>query len=134
MPYLRALVLLLVAALFAGAAAVQDKDKDKDKDKAVKDDKDKKDKDKDKKDDKDKDKGKVKGTLPTYYKQLGLSDTQRQKVLKVRAEYKEKIDDLKKKIEDLSAEREEATEKILTPEQIKELKRLRLKEKKDKDK
>jgi len=123
MPHLRALALLLVCALFAGAAAIQDKDKDKDvKDKAAKDDKDKKDKD-------DK---KVKGQLPAYYKQLGLSDLQKTKVLKVRAEFKEKIDELTEKIEALKREREEATEKVLTPEQVKELKRLRLKEKKDK--
>jgi Spy/CpxP family protein refolding chaperone len=123
MPHLRALALLLVLALAAGAVAYQDKDKDaKDKDK-----KEEKKDDKGKKDDK-----KIKGQLPPYYKQLGLSDTQRQKVLKVRAEYKEKIDELKKKIDTLKEEQDEATEKVLTPEQVKELKRLRLKEKKDK--
>jgi hypothetical protein len=124
MPHLRALALLLVLALAATTAVgFQDKDKDaKDKDKKE---------EKDKKTDKDKDK-KLKGQLPPYYKQLGLSDSQRQRVLKVRAEYKEKIDDLKKKIETLKEEQDEATEKVLTPEQVKELKRLRLKEKKDK--
>jgi Spy/CpxP family protein refolding chaperone len=111
MQYLRALAVVLVAALLVcGAAAYQDKDKDA--------------KDKDKKEEK-----KIKGTLPQYYKQLGLTDKQKQSVYKLRAEYKEKFDELEKAKAKLKGEEKEALEKLLTPEQLKELKKIRSGEK-----
>src|SRR4051794_32572827 len=90
---LRALALLLAAALFTAAAVAQDKDKDKDKDGKDTAKKDEKDKDpKDKQDDKDK--GKLKGFLPANFKKLGLSESQVQKIYKIQADYKAKIEDL----------------------------------------
>jgi Spy/CpxP family protein refolding chaperone len=110
-----AVVLLLSVALVLGAGA-QDKEKDK------------KDKDKPKEPDK-----KLKGTLPQYFKALGLTDAQKQRVYKIRAETKEKLDELEKTKAKLKAEEKEALEKVLTPDQLKELKKLRSGEK-DKDK
>jgi Spy/CpxP family protein refolding chaperone len=112
MQYLRALAVVLVTALLVcGAAAYQDKDKDKDKK------------------DKDKDEKKLKGTLPAHYKALGLTDKQKQAVYKLRAEYKDKFDELEKTKAKLKADEKEALEKLLTPEQLKELKKLRSGEK-----
>jgi Spy/CpxP family protein refolding chaperone len=99
-----AVVLSLSVALVLGAGA-QDKEKDKDKPKEP-----------------DK---KLKGTLPTNFKALGLTDKQKQAVYKVRAEYKEKLDELEKARAKLKAEEKEALEKVLTPDQLKELKKLR---------
>src|SRR5260370_32162838 len=95
MPYLRALAVLLFVALLAGGAALQDKDKDKAvKDKEVKD-KEVKDKEVKDKEVKDKDK-KIKGSLPANYKQLGLTDAQKQKIYKIRNDYKDKLEELEK--------------------------------------
>jgi Spy/CpxP family protein refolding chaperone len=111
MQYLRALaVLLVVALLTCGAAAYQDKDKDA-------------------KDKKDKEEKKIKGTLPQYYKSLGLTDNQKQKVYKIRADYKDKLDELEKAKAKLKAEEKEACEKVLNAEQLKELKKIRSGEK-----
>jgi uncharacterized protein YeeX (DUF496 family) len=72
---------------------------------------------------------KLKGILPQHFKKLGLRDDQVQKIYKLQADYKAKIDDLTRKIEKLKSERREAQEKVLTPEQLKRLKELRLGEK-----
>jgi hypothetical protein len=119
MPQLRALALLLIVALVGVAVAYQEKDKDKDpKDKVKKD-------DKDKADDKDKDK-KLKGYLPANFKKLGLSEAQVQKIYKLQADYDVKQADLKRQMEKLKAQEKEAVEGVLTPEQRKELDRIRL--------
>jgi hypothetical protein len=106
MLYLRVGVVAVALALL-GVVYAQDKDKDKtakdDKAPAVK----------------------LRGQLPTYFKKLGLRDDQVQKVYRVRATYKTKIDELKAKIDKLRAEEKEDLEKILTPEQVKRLKELR---------
>ncbi len=72
---------------------------------------------------------KVKGQLPPNFGKLGLSTEQRQKVLRVRADYKGKIQELQQKIERLRAEQKEAEEAVLTPEQKKKLRELRTGEK-----
>jgi Spy/CpxP family protein refolding chaperone len=82
----------------------------------------------------DKDDPKVKGTLPAHWKDLGLSDDQKQKVYKIQANYKTKIDDLEKKIKDLKAEEHEERLKVLTDDQKKKLREILLGEPKDKDK
>ena len=82
----------------------------------------------------DKDDPKVKGTLPAHWRELGLSDDQKQKVYKVQAGYKAKIDDLEKKIKDLKAEEQEERLKVLTEDQRKKLREILAGEPKDKDK
>ncbi|MFO0877392.1 MAG: hypothetical protein U0840_08455 [Gemmataceae bacterium] len=102
--------LVLVLALM-GTAFAQDKDKDKPK---------------------KPEEGtttKLKGQLPPYYKKLGLRDDQVQKIYKLRADYKQKVDDLKKKMDLLKVDEKESLEKVLTPEQLKRLKELRSGEK-----
>ena len=69
---------------------------------------------------------KLKGTLPTYYKRLGLRDDQVQKILKIRADAKAKTDELTAKIKKLKDDANEQVEKILTPEQMKRLREIKL--------
>jgi Spy/CpxP family protein refolding chaperone len=104
MIYLRVGVVVLALALL-GAVYAQDKDKSTKDDKPA---------------------VKVRGQLPPYYKKLGLRDDQIQKIYKIRADYKSKIDDLKKKMDQLKADEKESLEKVLTPEQQKRLRELRL--------
>jgi hypothetical protein len=113
MLYLRVGV-VAVALTLLGVVYAQDKDKAT-KDKTTKDDK--------------APVVKVRGQLPAYYKKLGLRDDQIQKIYRLRATYKAKVDDLKKKLELLKAEEREDLEKVLTPEQLKRLKALRSGEK-----
>ena len=72
---------------------------------------------------------KLKGPMPTYYKKLGLSDVQVQKILKIRADTRAKVDELDAKIKKLKADEREQLEKALTPEQLKRLRELRTGEK-----
>jgi Spy/CpxP family protein refolding chaperone len=109
MLYLR-LAVVMVAVALLGAAAFQEKDKDKGK-----------------KDDKTP--AKLKGTLPMHYKQVGLSADQVQKIYKIQADYKDKLEDLKKKMDQLKSDQKDAMEKVLTPDQLKKLKALRAGEK-----
>jgi hypothetical protein len=69
---------------------------------------------------------KLKGSLPTYYKRLGLRDDQVQKILKIRAETKAKTDELTAKIKKLRDDGNEQVEKVLTPEQMKRLREIKL--------
>ncbi|MFL5245397.1 MAG: hypothetical protein ACJ8FY_25150 [Gemmataceae bacterium] len=71
-----------------------------------------------------KDPPKGKGTLPTYFKSLGLSDEQTAKVKLVHAEYKEKIDELEQKVKDLKAAERSQYEKILTADQKRRLREI----------
>jgi hypothetical protein len=73
----------------------------------------------------DKDAPPPSGSLPAYFKRLGLSDEQSRAVRKVRGEYKAKIDTLTKKLRDLRQEEREQLDKILTPEQRTRLRELR---------
>ncbi len=72
---------------------------------------------------------KLKGQLPPYFKKVGLSEEQIQKIYKIRADYKIKMDELKKKLEQTKAEEKELMEKVLTPTQLKKLRELRSGEK-----
>ena len=87
-----------------------------------------KDKDKDKKTD-DATPGKVKGTLPPNFGKLGLSDEQKQKIYKLRADFKTKIKDLETKITKMRGEQKEAEENLLTKDQKKKLRELQTGEK-----
>jgi hypothetical protein len=105
------LAVTVLALALLGASAYQEKDKDKEK-----------------KGD-DTTPTKVKGTLPANFGKLGLSDEQKQKIYRLRAEYKGKIRDLEQKLARLRAEQKEAEEAVLTKDQKKKLRELRTGEK-----
>jgi Spy/CpxP family protein refolding chaperone len=65
---------------------------------------------------------KVKGVLPPNWGKLGLTDEQKQKVYKIEADYKGKIADLQKQIDELKGKEKEDMLKVLTDEQKKRLK------------
>ena len=69
---------------------------------------------------------KLKGSLPTHYKRLGLRDDQVQKILKIRAESRAKQDELLAKIKKLKDDANDQVEKVLTPEQMKRLREIKL--------
>jgi Spy/CpxP family protein refolding chaperone len=60
---------------------------------------------------------KSKGTLPPNYKQLGLTDEQRQKVVKIHATYKSKIEALSEQIAQLKGEERAELNKVLSDTQ-----------------
>jgi hypothetical protein len=71
-----------------------------------------------------KDVPKLKVTLPQGWAKLGLSAEQKDKVYKTRAEYKAKIDALRKQIDQLAEEEKVELSKILTDEQRAQLRKL----------
>ena len=78
---------------------------------------------------------KVRGVLPRHYRQLALSDEQRQTIYKIQNEYSDKIDDMQKKIDDIKAERDAKYLKSLTKAQRDRLEEIKKgTEKDDKDK
>jgi len=78
---------------------------------------------------------KARGVLPQNYRQLGLSEEQRQTIYKIQNEYSDKIDDLQKKIDDMKAERNAKYLKALTKAQRDRLEEIRKgAEKEEKDK
>ena len=81
----------------------------------------------------DKAESKAKGTLPTYWKQLGLTDEQIQKVYKIQNKHNEEIDKLEAQIKDLKEKIVKERAAVLTAEQKKRLEDI-LKEKAGTDK
>jgi hypothetical protein len=71
---------------------------------------------------------KAKGVLPKYFKSLGLTDDQRQKVVKVHAAYSAKVASLKEQISQLSAEERSELNRILSDTQRTRLHELILKD------
>ena len=69
---------------------------------------------------------KLKGSLPPNYKRLGLRDDQVQKILKIRADARAKTDELQAKIKKLKDDANDQVEKVLTPEQMKRLREIKL--------
>ncbi len=69
----------------------------------------------------DKPESKAKGQLPTYWRQLGLSDEQVQKVYKIQAKYNEDIDKLEAQIKDMKEKMAKERAAVLTAEQKKRL-------------
>jgi hypothetical protein len=65
----------------------------------------------------DKSSARLRGQLPPNYRQLGLSDEQRQNIYKIQNEYADKIEDLEKQIEKMKADRNKAYAKVLTKAQ-----------------
>jgi hypothetical protein len=74
------------------------------------------------------------GTLPQHYKKIGLTDEQREAVLRVRGGYRAKIDALKRQISQLQRDEKEELEKLLTDAQKARLRELRSGEPSPKDK
>jgi hypothetical protein len=68
----------------------------------------------------------VRGTLPRYYKQLGLSDEQKRAVYTVQGRYRDKIEALAEQIRKLRAEEAQEFEKVLTDAQKARLRELKL--------
>ena len=67
---------------------------------------------------------KAKGFLPQNWGKLGLTDAQKQDVYKVQAKYRDEIDKLQAKIDDLKATQKKDMEKVLTDEQKKRLREI----------
>src|SRR5262245_43713374 len=72
---------------------------------------------------------KLKGRLPKNFGKLGLRDDQRQDIYRIQANYRSRIDDLQRQLDQLRSEERAAIEKVLTPEQLKRLRELRSGEK-----
>jgi hypothetical protein len=70
--------------------------------------------------------GKARGTLPQNWSKLGLNDEQKQKIYAAQAEYKGKIDELQKQIDDLKKKQRSAMEAVLTPAQKDRLREIAL--------
>jgi Spy/CpxP family protein refolding chaperone len=68
---------------------------------------------------------KAKGTLPAGWRQLGLTDQQKDKIYKIEAEYRGKIDVLEQKIKELRKEQRDELVKVLTDAQKARLKEIR---------
>jgi TolA-binding protein len=68
---------------------------------------------------------KLRGVLPAYFKQLGVTDDQRQSIYKIQNEYADKLDDLEKKVEELKAERNKKYLAALTKAQRERLDELK---------
>lgn len=108
--FVAATLIVLVVCLVPAAVSQQDEKKDEKKT--------------EKKSEKKAEKGEAAGSrpvLPNYYKKLGLLDTQRAKILKVRADYQAKVKVLEKQLRKLKSEEREELEKLLTPDQLKRL-------------
>ncbi len=60
---------------------------------------------------------KGRGQLPTYWGQLGLSESQKQSVYKVQGKYNEESDKLESQIKEMKGKMVEERGKILSPEQ-----------------
>ena len=67
----------------------------------------------------------VKGQLPPNWKQLGLSDTQKNDVYAIQADYHGKIQDLESQIKKLRDEEHNKLLKVLTEDQKKHLRELK---------
>ncbi len=64
---------------------------------------------------------KLKGYLPNGWRDLGLSDTQKQQVYRIQAKYAEEIDKLEAQIKELKSKMGKERIEVLTPEQKKRL-------------
>jgi TolA-binding protein len=120
MSRLRLIPVLLVAALFgaSGGFSQEKKEPPKDVKESSKE-----------KDSKEKEAVKFKGSLPSRWGQIGLSEDQKQHVYKIQGQYRDEIDKLQAKIDDLKAQQKKEMEKVLTEEQKKRLRELLLGEK-----
>jgi hypothetical protein len=68
---------------------------------------------------------KFRGILPAYYKKLGLRDDQIQAIYKIQGTHRAKAEELRRQLKELKDKEREATEKVLTADQLKRLRELR---------
>ena len=124
MSCLRVFSLLTILMLFTGAGGFSQEKKEtpKDSKETPKDTKDLK----DPKDPKEipKEVGKLKGNLPQHWAKIGLTDAQRQDVYKVQSKYRDEIDKLNVKIDEIKVTQKKEMEKVLTDEQKKRLREI----------
>ena len=66
------------------------------------------------------------GQLPPNWSKLGLSEEQKAKVYSIQAEFKSKIEEVKKQLEDLQKQERRALEGVLTPAQKSRLREILL--------
>lgn len=64
---------------------------------------------------------KPEGRVPAFYGQVGISDEQRKKIYSIQGGYDEKIDALKKQIDDLEEKRDAEVKAVLSVDQQKRL-------------
>jgi Spy/CpxP family protein refolding chaperone len=74
--------------------------------------------------------GKLKGFLPQNWGKIGLTDQQKQDVYKVQNKYRDEIDRLTAKIDELKKQQKIDMEKVLTDEQKKRLREILIGEEK----
>ncbi len=67
----------------------------------------------------------IRGRLPAYYGQIGLSKEQREKIYQIQANYRAKIEELEKQLAELRAKQQAEIDAVLTPDQKKRLEELR---------
>jgi len=67
---------------------------------------------------------KVRGQLYPKWRELGLTDEQKQRVYKIQSEYRTKIDELEKKLKELRREERSKAQEVLTAAQKARLKEL----------
>ena len=67
---------------------------------------------------------KVKVKLPQYWNKLGLSDEQKKKISAIHAEYRDKIEPLRKEISKLEEQEKQELGRVLTDAQRGELKKI----------
>ena len=65
------------------------------------------------------------GRVPTYFGQVGLSGTQKEKIYAFQNEYRDRISDLQKQIRELESRRDADVESVLTSDQKKQVEELR---------
>src|SRR5262249_3923893 len=73
----------------------------------------------------DKTPAKPRPKLPSFYKKLSLSEEQREKIFKIRAEARKKVEALQVEIGKIQAKERADNEAVLTPEQRKLLQEIR---------
>ena len=64
---------------------------------------------------------KTRGSLPASWSKLGLTDEQKQKTYKIRARYKDQLDEIATKVTKLKDEEKKELQTVLTEEQKKHL-------------
>lgn len=70
--------------------------------------------------------GKSRGTLPTKWSKIGLSDEQKNKIYSVQSSYRAKVQELESKIKELRAQEKAELEAVLTDSQKTRLRELLL--------
>jgi Spy/CpxP family protein refolding chaperone len=69
------------------------------------------------------------GQLPPNWRQLGMTEEQKNKVYAVQGKFRARMADLEKQLKEIKAEERKELEKLLSPEQRRKLKELTLGEK-----